>query len=257
MSGAVRGKAAGQQVSLTVGDELFAVVDILDSQVQVRRALTDPNLGAEGRAELARRLLASKISAPALSIVATTAQGDFASSRQLADALEREAIRVALSSAADPELVRQQLFDFGRLVTTDPQLSQALADRSTPAQARQELVSKLLAGANVEPATLLLAQRAARARGRDFGRTITGYVRAASALRGHLAARVSVARPLTADQEAKLRAELSRIYAAPVDLDFERRPDVIGGIRVQIGTDIIDGTVAARLDAARRAISEH
>ena len=247
----------GQDASLTTGGELFAVVDVLDSQIQARRALSDPNLGADGRVDLARHLLESKITASAFDIVAATVRNEFASSRQLVDSLERGAIRVTLSGAADPELVRRQLFDFGRLVNADPRLSAVLADRSAPAQARQELVSKLLAESGVEPATRLLVQRAARARSRDFGRTIAGYVRMASALRGHLAVRVSIARPLSAEQEATLRAQLSRIYGTPVDLDFETRPDVIGGVRVQIGTDIIDGTVAARLDAARRAISEH
>ena len=31
-------------------------------------------------------------------------------------------------------------------------------------------------------------------------------------------------------------------------------PDVIGGIRVEIGDDVIDGTIASRLDDARRKL---
>ena len=32
-------------------------------------------------------------------------------------------------------------------------------------------------------------------------------------------------------------------------------PEVIGGIRVEIGDDVIDGTVASRLDEARRRLA--
>ena len=32
-------------------------------------------------------------------------------------------------------------------------------------------------------------------------------------------------------------------------------PEVMGGIRVEIGDDVIDGTVANRLDEARRSLA--
>jgi F-type H+-transporting ATPase subunit delta len=32
-------------------------------------------------------------------------------------------------------------------------------------------------------------------------------------------------------------------------------PDILGGVRVEIGDDVIDGTVAGRLDDARRALA--
>ena len=40
-----------------------------------------------------------------------------------------------------------------------------------------------------------------------------------------------------------------------MDLNELVDPDVIGGVRVEIGDDVIDGTVASRLDDARRRLA--
>jgi F-type H+-transporting ATPase subunit delta len=48
---------------------------------------------------------------------------------------------------------------------------------------------------------------------------------------------------------------LARQYDRPVHLNVVVDPDVIGGIRVEIGDDVIDGTVVSRLDDARRRLA--
>ncbi|MDQ1494400.1 MAG: F-type H+-transporting ATPase subunit delta, partial [Actinomycetota bacterium] len=40
-----------------IGDELFGVVGVIDSQVGLRRALSDPSLEADRKAELVESLL--------------------------------------------------------------------------------------------------------------------------------------------------------------------------------------------------------
>ena len=61
---------------------------------------------------------------------------------------------------------------------------------------------------------------------------------------------------------SSLRAERSRLaealstqYGRPVHLNIEVEPALLGGLRVEIGDDVIDGTVAARLDNARRKLA--
>ena len=48
---------------------------------------------------------------------------------------------------------------------------------------------------------------------------------------------------------------LARQYDRPVHLNVVVDPEVIGGIRVEIGDDVIDGTVSSRLDEARRRLA--
>ena len=65
-------------------------------------------------------------------------------------------------------------------------------------------------------------------------------------------ATVRVARPLAAADEQRLTDVLSRQYDTTVHLNVVVDPDVLGGIRVEIGDEVIDGTIASRLDDARR-----
>jgi len=65
---------------------------------------------------------------------------------------------------------------------------------------------------------------------------------------------VSVARPLTADQLARIKAQLVRIYGVAIDVRVDVDPEVLGGVRIEVGDEIIDGTIQTRLNQARRLI---
>ena len=64
-----------------------------------------------------------------------------------------------------------------------------------------------------------------------------------------------MARPLDESERERLTAALPEQYGRPVHLNVVVDPDVIGGIRVEIGDDVIDGTISTRLDAARRKLA--
>ena len=53
----------------------------------------------------------------------------------------------------------------------------------------------------------------------------------------------------------RLAAALQRIYGHEVHLNVQLDPTLVGGIRVEIGDDVIDGTVSTRLDDARRKLA--
>ncbi len=66
-------------------------------------------------------------------------------------------------------------------------------------------------------------------------------------------ARVESARPLSPTQRGAVASRLSALYGAGLDLTFVEKPNLIGGIRVRVGSDLYDGTVARHL--ARLAAS--
>ena len=90
---------------------------------------------------------------------------------------------------------------------------------------------------------------------RSFHAAITEYQKVAASTRGEGLAHVRVARELSDGQRSRLAEALSSQYARPVHLNIEVDPAVIGGMRVEIGDDVIDGTVAARLAEARRKLA--
>jgi F-type H+-transporting ATPase subunit delta len=60
-------------------------------------------------------------------------------------------------------------------------------------------------------------------------------------------ARVESAVPLAEPQQAAIRSNLIRRYGAGLIFDFVQKTELIGGLRVQIGSDVFDGSVQARL----------
>ena len=66
---------------------------------------------------------------------------------------------------------------------------------------------------------------------------------------------VTTAVDLTEEQRTRLAGALQQIYSKPVQLQIVHDEDVIGGIRVQIGDEVVDGTVLRRLDEAKRHLA--
>lgn len=64
---------------------------------------------------------------------------------------------------------------------------------------------------------------------------------------GFTIATVSVAAPLAPGQLDRLRSALSRQYSRPVSVNVLIDPSLLGGMRLHVGDEVIDGTVSARL----------
>ena len=60
-------------------------------------------------------------------------------------------------------------------------------------------------------------------------------------------ARIEGAVPLPENLRTGLQANLARKYGPGLDVTFARNPDLIGGMRVQVGSDVYDGCIRARL----------
>jgi len=241
-----------------VGDnfasEMFAVVDLLDSSAALRRAVTDPGTPESARRALVHGLLDGKVDEAVADLVAEAATLRWAGGRTFAAALERQAVRAQLIMAdrrGELEDTEDQLFRFARLVESNPELRNLLGDRALGLGRRQELVEGLLTGRATE-ATILLARRAVVARERTFGQTIEGYVTLAAAQKNRVVATVRVAGPLSADQHDRLRAALRKRIGREVAIQEVIDPDILGGVRVELGEEVFEGTVSGRLEEARR-----
>ena len=61
-------------------------------------------------------------------------------------------------------------------------------------------------------------------------------------------AQVESATPLAADQQAQVAAQLQKIYGTGLDLSFTQNAALLGGLRIQVGSDLYDGSVKNRLE---------
>ncbi len=83
-------------------------------------------------------------------------------------------------------------------------------------------------------------------------RTLELYLALAAKRREQLTAVVIAAVPLDETQRHRLAAALQGIYGKPVQLQLVIDEKVVGGIRVQIGDEVVDGTILSKLEGARR-----
>ncbi len=73
--------------------------------------------------------------------------------------------------------------------------------------------------------------------------------------RGRTVATVFAAAALDPAQLKRLGASLSERYGAEVTLNLVVDPSVVGGVRVEIGDDVIDATVSSRLNDLRQRLA--
>ena len=66
-------------------------------------------------------------------------------------------------------------------------------------------------------------------------------------------AKVESASALSQEQQAGILGSLSRKYGQGLNISFAQNPALLGGLRIQVGSDVYDGSVRARLEALREA----
>jgi F-type H+-transporting ATPase subunit delta len=253
LSSALDGGADGMRVA----DDLFAVSGLLRTQPSLRRLLTDVSVDPDAKGRLVHQILDGKVDPASVDLVARAAGLRWAATRDLADALEHVGV-VAVVDASErsgqADALEDELFGYGRLVAGTPQLRDALSDPARSVADRSGLVRTLLEG-KVTPGTLRLAEQSVSGSYRTVAVAVDAFAKIAAAHRRRLVGVVRVARPLSDIDRQRLTTVLSRQYSRPVHLNEVVEPELLGGIRVEIGDDVIDGTVASRLDDARRRLA--
>ncbi|MCF3133754.1 F0F1 ATP synthase subunit delta [Streptomyces olivochromogenes] len=242
-----------------LADELAAVTALLDREVSLRRVLTDPAQAGEAKAELVQRLIGGQVSGPAADLVAGMARSRWSQPRDLVDALEELADIADLTAAQKTgklDDVEDELFRFGRIISSNTELRAALTDRSAAASAKVELLHRLLGGRAQATTERLVTRLVTAPRGRSLESGLESLSKLAAERRDRMVAVVTSAVPLSDPQKQRLGAALAKLYGRAMHLNLDVDPEVVGGIRVQVGDEVINGSLADRLeDAARRMAS--
>ncbi|MFE5190192.1 F0F1 ATP synthase subunit delta [Streptomyces sp. NPDC056628] len=239
-----------------LADELAAVTALLDREVSLRRVLTDPAQPGEAKADLARLLLGNQVSGETADLLAGMVRSRWSQSRDLVDALE-ELANIADLTAAERagtlDDVEDELFRFSRIVSSNTELRAALTDRAATAEAKSELLRSLLGGRAKATTVRLVTRLVTAPRGRSLESGLESLSKLAADRRERMVAVVTSAVPLSERQKQRLGAALAKVYGRPMHLNLDVDPAVVGGIRVRVGDEIINGAIADRIeDAARR-----
>jgi ATP synthase F0 subunit b/ATP synthase F1 delta subunit len=246
----------------TLADDLTAVAKLLIAETALNKHLAEPKDDAAPAVRLLERLLDGKVGAPALDIVKTAVSQRWSTESNLVEAVEhvaRLALLVRADKANQSEEVEDQLFKFGRVLDTDPRLNTLLGDYTTPAEGRLGLLAKILEGGGSavnENAAALLAQTVELLRGERADEAVADLAELAVSRRGEVVAHVGAAAELSDAQQSRLTEVLGRIYGHPVSLQQNVDPELLGGLLISVGDEVIDGAVSSRLTAAKSGLPD-
>jgi F-type H+-transporting ATPase subunit delta len=240
-----------------LAENWFGAVNLFRTQPAFRRAATDPTAEPETRAAMLREVFGTHVEPAAADILAAAGSSRWAASSDLVESLERLGI-IAVARAADNrgegDRLEREMFDVDNLISEHPELRAALTESTRSVEDKQALLRALLEGKACAE-TVRLAERALTGAYSTVRQAFTDYARIVTNARGRLLAKVTVARPLQDGEEKRLTDLLTREYGKPVHCNVVVDPATVGGVRVEIGDDVIDGTVSTRFNDARRRLA--
>ena len=251
--------------SLQLAKELFGILGTVDSSAGLRRALTDPSRSGDEKSALVKQLFSGKVSADAVEIASGLAGSRWASARDIGDALETLAASVVIAVAENKsavsasgitglEALENDLFAFNHAVDASHEVQRALSEPQASQAAKVALAGKLVPSAS-EEAKVLIGQAVSQPRGLKATKLVSRFAELAAKRQQRWIATVSVTRPLTEAQTSRLQAGLNALYGRELKINMNVDPALIGGIRIQIGDEVVDASVLARLGQLHRQLA--
>lgn len=237
-------------VDLATGEQLLAAALVVDGSAALRSALSDDTAPVENRRSIVKSVFAAYTPA-ARAVLESLSSGRWSSEDDFVAGIERLGIRAVASSAPKSVSVADELFAFSTAVSSNAELELALGSKLGSAEGKVALVTKLLTGKASPQTIAILKALLAQPRGRRIGELVRYASTIVAEAFGYSIATITVAAPLTSDQTDRLGKALSSRYGTTIRINQLVDPAVLGGMRVQIGDDVIDGSIATRLTDLR------
>jgi F-type H+-transporting ATPase subunit delta len=246
--------AAEKSVDLETADELFAAARFIGEASHLSGALADPTASTQSRSQLVSDIFGSSFQPTTIALLTAAVGQRWSNADDLIDGIEELAVRAA-SVADDRVDVEGELFRVSRIVAENPQLELALGARLGDTSAKGALVHKLLDGRANTATALIVSSLVQHPRERRVRQLLDRAMQIVSDQRGRTVATVVTATRLTLAQQTRLIDSLSRRYGSGISLNEVIDPSVVGGLRVQIADDVIDGSIASRLSDLRQKLA--
>ena len=242
------------KADINFAEEIFGIGAAVASSTQLRSILSDPSAEANAKSGALKAVYGKNVSATALDFVTTLVGLRWSTGQDLVSAFEQLAVFAVASIAADGKklaTVESELFAFKQAVDSDQDLQFALGDRKATDEAKLALVAALTKGKVTDEAALLIRRSVTGARRRRVALVLEQFGKQVSAFAERLVATVTVATPMSDAQLGRLETVLAKSYGQSLKLNVEVDPAILGGIKVQVAGEILDGSLASRLTAAK------
>ena len=243
--------ALGGEVDLATAEHLFAAARAIGGSLQLRGILADASTDVDRKKAAITAVFGSILNPTALALLSTAASSRWSNDDELLGGIEDHALRAAAESAPPGASLEAELFAFGRAVSSSADLELAVGSKLGDTGSKVKLVDTLLVG-KASPQTISIVRHLVQQpRGRRIGALIRYAASIVADQAGLAVATVTSACPIAPQQLTRLQAGLSKTYGRELRINSVVDESVIGGIRVQVGDDVIDGSVASKLNDLR------
>jgi len=246
------------KADLSFATQLFAVSGAVAGSAQLRNLLSDPSAEVNAKQGAVKAVFGKSVSAEVLGFVASLVALRWSKGSDLVAAFEQMGVFVVANLTAASgklEALENELFVFQQAIDENMELQFALASKTASGEARLALVDNLLGGNASAEGAVLIREAVVASGKRRTSLVLESYSKVLASVAQALVAKVTVAKDLKPAQQDRLRAALTKAYGVSVKLNIEHDATVLGGIRIQIADQIIDGSIVARLNEAKLSLA--
>jgi F-type H+-transporting ATPase subunit delta len=231
-------------VTIQTGEQLLTAGSIIESSPQLRSVLSDPETAQ--KAQLVTTIFGS-LNPTASSLLVGMTESRWSGTEQFLDGVEEIGVRAIARASGDDGSIESELFSFAKAIESDAELELALGSKLGETARRVDLVEALLTGRASEATIVLLRYAVQNQRGRRIGELISRLVDIVADDANAIVVSLTAATEPTAGQLERLRTSLAARYGRTPRFNVTVDPDLVGGLRVQVGDEVIDGSIANRL----------
>ena len=241
-----------------IGNELFTITNVLDHNIQLERALTDPSRPVEDKVAVVKTLIGDDAHPLTMEIMSDLVARRWSRVSDIANAAEDFGVDGMMYYADYTNTTLQVSIELAELhsaLLNLPVVRTKLYDATVSSEARVKLLYSLIGDADFTKVTKRLAEHATcNLRNRRYLQTIQWLINKFSRHMGESMVTVTTATPLSKEQVEKLIAIYSAKTGHPVHINSVVDPTVMGGMRIQVGDEVTDNTVVAQLQHLQRTV---
>ena len=246
------------KADLKFAEEIFGIGAAIGSSIQLRNILSDPSGEKKAKAGALQAVFGKAVSKEALEFANTLSGYRWSKGGDLVAAFTQLGVFTIAGIVAKGKKLEElegELFAFNQALASDRELQSAFSSRQATLDAKLALIDTLTKKKVSDAAAILLRNAVINSKNVRLAVVLEGFIKQVSAYASRLVANVTVAAELSKSQLERLQASLTKTYGQDINLNVAIDPSILGGVKVQVAGEIIDGSVVARLNQAKMQLA--